>query len=175
MIRALAIIGAILGVAAPAAPAATLSLKEIREAGVVIQQWDTSCAAAAMATIFTYSFDDPASEREVARGLIRQTEPLKVRYRGGFSMLDMNRDAEDRGYRAIGFRDLGFEDVRYLDSPIVPVDFNGYKHYVVLKGLTPEGDLRIADPAWGNRIISRDYFEASWTDGIAFVMWREPQ
>ncbi len=55
--------------------AGTLSLKEIREAGVIIQKWDTSCGAAAMATVFTYTFNDPVSEREVVNGLLRQTEP----------------------------------------------------------------------------------------------------
>lgn len=152
--------------------AATLSLKEIREAGVVIQQWDTSCGAAAMATVFTYTFNDPVSERAVANGLLRQTEPLKVRYRGGFSMLDMKRYAEERGYRALGFREMTFDDIRYFDAPIVPVNFHGYKHYVVYKGATPDGEVHIADPAFGNRTLSREDFEEAWTGGIAFVMLR---
>ena len=162
----------ICGLIAASLPAAatTLSLKEIREAGVVIQKWDTSCGAAAMATVLTYHFNDPASEREVARGLLRQTEPLKVRHRGGFSLLDMKRYAEERGYRATGFRDMSFEDIRYFDAPIVPVNFRGYNHYVVLKGLTPGGKVRIADPAFGNRTLSLEAFEAAWIDGIAFVM-----
>ena len=155
--------------------AATLSLKEIREAGVVIQKWDTSCGAAAMATVFTYGFNDPVTEREVARGLLRQTEPLKVRHRGGFSLLDMKRYAEERGYRATGFRDMSFEDIRYFDAPIVPVNFRGYNHYVVLKGLTPAGKVRIADPAFGNRTLSLEAFEAAWVDGIAFVILENAQ
>ena len=53
--------------------AGTVSLKEIRETGVVIQKWDTSCGAAAMATVLTYHFNDPVSEREVANGLLRQS------------------------------------------------------------------------------------------------------
>ena len=44
------------------------SLQEIRHEGVVIQKWDTSCGAAALATVLTYSLNDPVSEREVARG-----------------------------------------------------------------------------------------------------------
>ena len=150
----------------------TLSLKEIREEGVIRQQWDTSCGAAALATVFTYTFNDPVTEREVASGLLRQTEPLKVRHRGGFSMLDMKRYAAERGYRGIGFRDMEFEDIRYLDAPIVPVSFHGYNHYVVYKGLTPEGDVHIGDPAFGNRTLSRERFEDAWVDGIAFVMLR---
>ena len=155
--------------------AATLSLKEIREAGVVIQKWDTSCGAAAMATVLTYHFNDPVSEREVANGLLRQTEPLKVRHRGGFSLLDMKRYAKERGYSATGFRGMGFEDIRYLDGPIVPVQFHGYNHYVVFKGLTPEGKVHLADPAFGNRIVSREKFEEAWMDGITFVMLRDAQ
>lgn len=152
--------------------AATLSLKEIREAGVITQQWDTSCGAAALATVLTYRFDDPVSEREVARGLLRQTEPLKVRHRGGFSMLDMKRYVEARGYRAIGFRGLSLDDIRYFDGAIVPIKVHGYSHYVVFDGLTPEGRVRFADPAFGNRTFSRERFEEAWVQGMAFVMLR---
>ena len=151
----------------------TMSLKELREEGVIIQKWDTSCGAAAMATVFTFTFNDPVTEREVAQGLLRQTEPLKVRYRGGFSMLDMKRYAVERGYKATGFRSMTFEDIRYLDSPIVPVLFNGYNHYVVYKGMTPEGSVRIGDPAFGNRTLSLEDFADAWIDGIAFVIQRE--
>ncbi len=150
----------------------TLSLKEIREEGVIIQKWDTSCGAAAMATVFTYTFNDPVTEREVASGLLRQTDPLKVRHRGGFSMLDMKRYAAERGYRAIAFQGMSFEDIRYLDAPIVPVSFHGYNHYVVYQGVTSGGEVRIGDPAFGNRTLSRDKFEDAWIEGIAFVMLR---
>src|SRR5262249_28097603 len=58
------------------------SLQEIRQDGVVVQQWDTSCGAAALATVLTYSLHDPVSEREVATGMLRMTEPLKVKHQG---------------------------------------------------------------------------------------------
>ena len=175
MKKRLAIAMSAITLATVPAMATTLSLKEIREAGVVMQQWDTSCAAAALATVFTYGFADPVTEREVAGGLLRQTEPLKVRHRGGFSMLDMKRFAEERGYKAVGFRDMSFEDIRYFHAPIVPVRFHGYNHYVVVKGVAPDGALRVADPAYGNRTISREKFEAAWIDGIAFVMMENGQ
>ena len=150
----------------------TLSLKEIRENGVIIQKWDTSCGAAAMATVLKYHFNDPVTEREVAKGLLRQTEPMKVRYRGGFSMLDMKRYAQERGYKGIGFKGLTFEDLRYYEAPIVPVVFHGYNHYVVYKGLTPEGKVWLADPAYGNRTLSLERFKEVWIDGISFVLLR---
>jgi len=147
-----------------------VSLKEIREAGVVIQEWDTSCGAAALATVLTYHFDDPVTEREVARGLLRHTEPLKVRHRGGFSLLDMKRYVQERGYRAIGFKGLSFDELRYFDAPIIPINFHGYNHYVVFKGLTAEGHVRLGDPAFGNHTISRERFERLWMKGMAFAL-----
>ena len=152
------------------AHAGALSLKEIREAGVVIQQWDTSCAAAALATVLTYGFGDPVTERDVATGMLSRTHPLKVRHRGGFSMLDMKRYAERRGYRAVGFGGMSFDEIRYFHAPIVPVRLKGYNHYVVLKGLTADGDVALADPAFGNRTLSRSRFEAAWIDGLVFAI-----
>ena len=158
--------------AATVAHPETLSLKEIRERGLVKQEWDTSCGAAAMATVFTYTFNDPVSEEEVARGLLQQTEPMKVRHRGGFSLLDMQRYAQQRGYRALAFREMALDDIRYLDAPIIPIKLHGYNHYVVYKGLTAEGDVRLADPAFGNRTLSRSSFDKAWLDGMAFVIHR---
>ena len=51
----LIVISAVLSAFAPAASASVLSLKEIRDKGVIIQKWDTSCGAAAMATVFTFT------------------------------------------------------------------------------------------------------------------------
>jgi predicted double-glycine peptidase len=44
-------------------------LQEIRQEGVIIQKWDTSCGEAALATVLTYSLNEPVSEREVASGM----------------------------------------------------------------------------------------------------------
>lgn len=152
--------------------AAIVSLKELREVGIVRQQWDTSCGAAALATVFTFAFNDPIGEHEVALGLLQQTEPLKVRFRGGFSLLDMKRFSEKRGYKAAVFSDMGLEDIRYLESPIVPLSIHGYNHYVVVKGVDPEGNVRVSDSAYGNRKFSRPTFENAWIDGMAFVLTR---
>ena len=169
--RLLAILIAALGFALPATAEPVRSLSEIRGEGVVLQQWDKSCAAAALATVLTYHFGDPVPEREVAAGLMRQTEPLKVRHRGGFSLLDMKRYAQERGYRAYGFTGMTFDDIRHMDAPIVPVQFvNGYDHYVVFKGLRPDGKVWIADPAFGNYDLARERFERMWKGGMAFVL-----
>ena len=148
------------------------SLKEIREEGVVIQRWDTSCAAAALATVLTYTHYDPVSEQSVAQGMLRFTEPLRVRYRGGFSLLDMKRYVEERGYQATGFRGLSFGDLVLFEGAIVPLNLHGYNHYVVFKGLEEDGDVWLGDPAYGNRTMSKDRFEDVWMEGMAFVVAR---
>jgi predicted double-glycine peptidase len=77
------------------------SLLEMRQQGVVIQQWDLSCGAAALATILRYEYDDPATEREIARGLINRKEylanPTLVKSREGFSLLDLKRYVDAHG------------------------------------------------------------------------------
>src|SRR5690348_10128644 len=87
------------------------SLQEIRQDGVIIQKWDTSCGAAALATVLTYSLKEPVSEREVATGMLRMTEPIKVKHQGGFSLLDMKHFVETRGLTGTGYRDLTFEQL----------------------------------------------------------------
>lgn len=146
------------------------SLQEIRQEGVVIQKWDTSCGAAALATVLTYSLYDPVSERDVARGMLRMTEPLKVKYRGGFSLLDMKHFAELRGYKGQGYRRLSLDGLLKLNSPIVPIVQYGNPHFVMVRGLDGRGRVSIADPGFGNRTMSVPDFTAAWKDGIAFVV-----
>lgn len=149
------------------------SLREMRHEGVVIQEWDASCGAAALATVITYTLGNPVSEREVAQAMLRRTDPLRVKVRGGFSLLDMKRFAESRGYRAEGFRGLNLEEMLELKSPIVPIDVRGDPHFVVVRGLRG-GRVELADPAFGNRSLSIERFRAAWQDGIGFVVMREP-
>lgn len=135
-----------------------------------MQECDTSCGAAALATVFTYSLHDPVSEREVARGMLRMTEALKVKYRGGFSLLDMKHFAELRGYKGEGYRRLTLDSLLKLNSPIVPVVQYGNPHFIVVRGLDSGGRVNIADPGFGNRTMSVEDFTAVWKDGIGFVV-----
>jgi hypothetical protein len=147
------------------------SLKEIRERGVVVQQWESSCAAAAVATVLTYGFNDPVSERHAAARMLEKTDPAKVKARGGFSLLDLKTFVEGRGLQGSAYKHLRFEDLRVFHAPIVPIDQHGYHHYVVFNGV--EGNLvLLADPAFGNRTLSIERFKDMWMDGMAFVVTR---
>jgi predicted double-glycine peptidase len=149
------------------------SLQEIRQDGVIIQKWDTSCGAAALATVLTYSLRDPVTEREVATGMLRMTEPIKVKHQGGFSLLDMKHFVETRGLQGVGYRDLTFEQLLTYRSPIVPVLQIGNPHFIVVRGLTSSGRVNIADPGFGNRTMSVADFKSIWQSGIGFVVTKQ--
>jgi predicted double-glycine peptidase len=148
------------------------SLQEIRHDGVVIQKWDTSCGAAALATVLTYGLQYPLSEREVARGMLGMTQPLKVKHRGGFSLLDMKHFVETRGLKGTGFRGMTINQLLALQTPIGPILQYGNPHVVVVRGLDPYGRVNIADPGFGNRTMSVQGFETVWQNGIGFVVTR---
>jgi predicted double-glycine peptidase len=138
------------------------SMLEIRHHSVVVQKFDLSCGAAALATLLNYQFGDHVTEKEVTRGLIRRKEyiehPELVRVRQGFSLLDLKRYVATRGYVGVGYGNLEMADLVKLAPLIVAVSPFGYNHFVVFKGLV--GDrVVLADPGYGNRTMSRKKFE----------------
>jgi predicted double-glycine peptidase len=85
-----------------------LSLREMRTRHVITQEYDFSCGAAAIATLLTYYFGEPATEKEVIVGIAERADFQKVMQRRAFSLLDMKRFAEAKGYQAIGYK-MDFE------------------------------------------------------------------
>jgi predicted O-linked N-acetylglucosamine transferase (SPINDLY family)/predicted double-glycine peptidase len=148
-------------------PGPVKSLLEMRQDRVVVQQWDLSCGAAALATLLNYQHGDPISEREIAKGLIQReeylAEPLLVRARHGFSLLDLKRYVEERGYRGIGYGQLTLDDLLERAPIMVPIRSRGYNHFVVFRGARGNRVL-LADPAFGNQTMLAAAFESSWLD-----------
>lgn len=161
----LALIGALIlpGIAWGQRP--VTSLLEMRQEHVVVQQWDISCGAAALATILNYQHGDPISEREIAKGLIGREEyvanPDLVRARQGFSLLDLKRFVDLRGYEGTGYGNLEFQDLIDLAPIMVPVELNSYPHFVVFRGARGNRVL-LADPAFGNRTMLAGKFQSAW-------------
>lgn len=145
------------------------SLKEIRERGVVMQQWETSCAAATIATVLTYGLGDAVSEAHVAASMLKKSDAATVKRQGGFSLLDMKHFVEDRGYAGSAYKHLSINDLRAFQGPIVPIDNYGFNHYVVFNGVRDD-QVFLADPAFGNRKMSLAQFNQVWMDGMAFVV-----
>lgn len=159
---------------------AVKSLLEMRHQNVVIQQWDLSCGAAALATLLNYQHGDRVTEKEVAVGLMRREEyidnPKLVQSREGFSLLDLKRNVDSRGYLGSGFGKLQLKDVIAKAPIIVPIMTNGYNHFVVFRGVRGDRVL-LADSAWGNRTMLVDEFMQSWIDypslgRVGFVVQR---
>jgi predicted double-glycine peptidase len=141
------------------------SVIEMRRQNVVLQQWELSCAAAALATILRYQYGVPVTERSVALGLINRQEylvnPDLVRIRQGFSLLDLKRYVDGFGYEGVGLGQLALPDLFARAPIIVPVNLQGFPHFVVFRGGTKNSVL-LADPAFGNITISKDKFLNGW-------------
>lgn len=142
------------------------SLLEMRQENLIIQQWDISCAAAALATVLTYDRGYPLSEEQAAKGMLRQTDALRVKHRGGFSLLDMKRYAAQIGFDSDGYTGMNLENLASQLPMIVPTRLSGYDHFVIVKKIT-EQHVYIADPAFGNYRISHSRFADRWP-GIGF-------
>jgi predicted double-glycine peptidase len=159
------------------------TLLEFRHQNVVVQKFDLSCGAAALGTVLNFQFGDKVSEREINLGMIRRQEyienPELVRVRQGFSLLDMKRFVDSRGYEGIGYGQLDIDDLIKFAPIIVPVSPVGYNHFVVFRGILRDQVL-LADPAYGNRTMSREKFERIWIDfpelgKVGFVVTRRGQ
>jgi predicted double-glycine peptidase len=103
--------------------------------------------------------------------MLRRSDPERVRVRGGFSLLDLKRFAESRGYRAAGYAKLELDQLLAMGAAIVPVEEFGDPHFVVVRGMK-DGALSIADPAFGNRALAPEQFLKIWKQGLALVITR---
>jgi predicted double-glycine peptidase len=146
------------------------SLKEIRGEGVVRQRWDMSCGAAALSTLLTYDFKDDTPETAIVVWILHRVDPVRVRARGGFSLLDLKHFAEARGYHAEGFSGMSIEDLALeKTSVITPIRVKGFDHFIVVKGIVA-GHVIVADPGFGNLTMRVDRFQKLWKNGIVFVV-----
>lgn len=143
------------------------SLQELRYSTTIKQQRDYSCGSAAVATLLTHHYQRPVSETEVFQAMFATGNQAQIR-RDGFSLLDIKRYLESQGYRSDGFR-LPLEKLKEIGVPaIVLINDEGYRHFVVIKGITATRVL-LGDPAKGTRAWDREQFEEHW-NGIAFVI-----
>lgn len=143
------------------------SVRELRFRDIVPQTLDYSCGAAALATLLKYHYDDPVPEAEIIKEMIQHGDPEKIK-REGFSLLDLKKYAERRGYATKGFR-IGPDVLDRLAIPsITLVHTRGYSHFVVLKGAR-DGVVYLADPALGQRDQPQEEFVPDWESVVFFV------
>jgi predicted double-glycine peptidase len=104
--------------------------------------------------------------------MLQRTDPVKVKVRGGFSLLDLKRFVESRGLSGSGFLNLTLDQLVELGPSIVPVNLGDYNHFVVFRGRVGRKVL-LADPAFGNRSVDVESFRTGWLQNIAFVVARQ--
>ena len=143
------------------------SVKEARFNNVIQQQYDYSCGAASVATLLTYHYDRPTDERDVFEMMYEVGDQQAIQ-QDGFSLLDMKSYLESIGLRADGF-EMSIETLAEIGVPAITlVNIDGYRHFVVVKGVEG-GQVLVGDPALGLNIQSVQQFESVWS-GIAFLI-----
>ena len=145
-----------------------MSLVERRFQRIVRQQYDYSCGSAALATLLSYHYGRPTTEQDAFTAMWAVGDKQRIT-QVGFSLAEMKAYLETIGYRADGFR-FTLDRVEQLGIPgIALINVNGYKHFVVVKGLN-DRIVVYGDPAAGMKTMARRDFEKIWADGIFFLI-----
>ena len=151
------------------------SVKALRDQAVVKQKTDYSCGASALATLLSYGLGDSVTEAQILQQLLTVLphDQKQLREKQGFSLLDLQMVAKQRGYKAMGFY-LRPENLVKLHSPVIVfIKPHGYNHFAVLKGVRHDR-VYLADPALGNIRMPAYQFLTIWQNekgkGIIFVV-----
>jgi len=137
---------------------AVKSLREMRYTAVIRQQHDFSCGAAALATLLTHHYGTAIGEEELVTAMMAAGDAERIR-REGFSMADMQRFLATYGVRSNGYW-ASLEELRAAAIPVIAlIDVKGYRHFVVVKGIT-ERDVLVGDPVFGLKTYRTADFEA---------------
>jgi predicted double-glycine peptidase len=135
------------------------------------QQYDFSCGSATVATLLSFHYQRPMSEREAFVAMWRVGDREAIR-KVGFSLLDMKTYLESLGYSTVGVRLTGAQLARLRRPIIALIDLNGFKHFVVVKGVRNNRVL-LGDPMLGLTEYARADFEKIW-NGIALAIIEDP-
>lgn len=142
---------------------------ELKYRHIVRQAFDYSCGSAALVTILHFHLGLKVTEQQAMEGMLEKGEKEKIIERRGFSLLDMKRYVASLGVEGAGFR-AEIKDLLTLEQPaIVPIDYAGAKHFVVLRGIR-NGVVFIADPSAGNIVFSLAEFATLWDKNTLFIL-----
>lgn len=141
------------------------SLVDMRFVKIVRQRYDLSCGAAALATLLQHYYGEDTDEQEIITGIFEFGDEEQIE-RYGFSMLELKKYGERAGYVAQGYQINDVNALKSLEIPVLTLtNTRGYNHFVVIKGIK-DGQVFMADPAFGNRSQSLESFEAGWNNVI---------
>lgn len=138
---------------------------EGRDKGVIKQQFDQSCGAASLATIFSIFYAEKTSEAD-----LMDIMGLK----GAYSFADLSYASGEFGYKATPVF-AQFNILKKLRVPVILFINNfGQGHFTVFRGTDGE-TIWLGDPAWGNVYLSKHDFEKRWNqigsgEGTGFAL-----
>ncbi len=146
------------------------SLYELRWDKLTRQGWDISCGAAALSTILTYHNGRPYSEMAITLSILKNSDPVVVKKRGGFSLYDLKRFVRAVGLQGLGYGDMTIDDLETFSIPaILPIRIKELDHFVIFKKRVGNHIL-VGDPAFGNLSLPADRFMRMWKSKIAFYV-----
>lgn len=144
-----------------------VSIKEARFRFVVRQEYDFSCGSAALATLLTYHYELPKSESDIFFAMFEVGDRERIQ-REGFSLADMQQYLKTVGLRSNGFN-VKLPQLAEANIPAITlINTNGYRHFVVIKGITDRHVL-VGDPALGIKRYPIAEFEEIWIP-VAFII-----
>lgn len=127
--------------------------KDYRVKQVAKQDLDFSCGAAALATLLNGFYHQSYTEPQILEDMNKQD--------GKASFVDMAHVVEKYGFKAQGFA-LDYATLSQLKVPvIVYLEHRKDSHFSVLSGIS-ESHVRLSDPSWGNRVLSKQAFLTMW-------------
>lgn len=143
------------------------SYSEIQFGEVVRQQYDFSCGSAALASLLSHHYDLQFTEEQIFEEMYRLGDKDKIETQG-FSMLDMKKFLARRGLDSEGYR-MNRDDIISMGIPAIAlVNYEGYNHFVVVKGID-EDKVLIGDPSLGMHIIDGESFDKS-SNGVFLLI-----
>ena len=147
------------------------SMVDLKFENVVRQQYDLSCGAAAIATLLTYYYGDKVGEKAIIDEIVKYGDKEKIQ-KDGFSMLELKKFGDNRGYVVRGFKVKDLQSLSNLKIPVLTlINLRGYSHFVILKGVK-NGQVYVADPAYGNRNWPLKEFGPLWSKVILVYLSR---
>ncbi|MGH7987540.1 MAG: C39 family peptidase [Candidatus Binataceae bacterium] len=145
------------------------TFKDQRFVHIERQHHDFSCGAASLATILKYAYGMNTSEHQVFLAMYAVSNQALVRERG-FSLLDMRDYLKTIGMNGAGFKIKPDALYKIKVPVIVLLNMGGYEHFVVMRKAVLGGGIYVADPALGNRTISREVFLKQWQFNVIFAV-----
>lgn len=143
---------------------------DMRDEGIVKQSLDYSCGPAAMATMLSQYFQIPSTEQEVLSSLEASASAWELPddwRETGVSMAVLAKIANSVGLEAIGIA-VELSMLTRLNVPaIVYLEHRGFPHFSVVRGVDHRGRVQLADPSWGNQLLSQREFEKLWLIGAS--------